>query len=565
MKKKNRRDFLKGSGLSLFGLSTGGLEFFITNFINGLTTKAYAQSLSELPRINISIRAPGAPVRWMFDQFLNPNGESLVPNRVVATRLTLENGRLVEPVYETSLIKGVYAPTMWTNQMPRAGSGVRPMADLLDNMLVLRGINAIDFGHLGAQRSQFLMAGQSYSLQGAISDASSVSSLPTISLKPQVGGPAYSLPFKSLKGKQPINLSTNVTLSQVLSPFVDNNTQARTLASLVPTEINSAIAALSEQKSDYNDTLRQSIKGTDELLRSGLSGLDTAWADLVTKYTDLVERSFRGGLSYTGINTNPAGVVASGRGMDHVTGSSQVATLNDMRDTIGPNSDLPKMAEHFAITEYLITRGFTDSIVLGIPNPTGLRHQQSDLNDLVTHVHDQHFTGAVSNLIVSTYMFTAFSACLMELIDTLKASTRSNGENLFDETVIQFGGEFNRYPKQTMTAGVPVSGTEHSPTSASFTHWSGAFNNDPLIVGNVIDRITASRLHGTDKDGSWGEAAKIPLLGGQQALNGNVVSTLSNFLRIKSPTPNNIPLAALTPNGVISIIGDAKTEPWESQ
>lgn len=554
-----RRDFMKGLGWGLAGSATGLTDLFVRNLIDGMVYKAYAETFSsEEPRAYIAIKASGAPTRWMWDQFLNPfNDPAFVANTHVSSHFEEVSGKLITPVYSQFLSKGIYVPHLWSFSVAKKGGGVRPMTDLLDHMLVLRGIDVSDNGHPGAQKKQFMMPGHPFSVQGAIADKSKSSTFPAVS-----GTDGFD--FKSEKGLQLVkgNVGTNA-LNQILKPFQGNeNLESRQIASLMSEDINSALGNLLTRKGDYSNSLRDSIKGADELIRLGVGDLDSTWNDLTAKYEDLISRTMQ--LSFPGINNLPVGMDvnlrADNRGYRMDSPRNELCTLPDLRDMIKSSSTLKYTAASFALAEHMIIKGYTNSIVIDLGVLMNLAFDASDLNRNGTMVHDQHFVGNTIVTFLSAYMYTAFSSCLLELIDQLKAAQRFNGKNLFEETVIQFAGEFNRSPG--------LLGTDHASYSSSFSQWCGSFDSNPTVIGNILDqpRVAYHREPTHNFHGTWGWSAKVPEFNGQTALTGNVLNTISHFLRVPSPSPNNLTMASLgEQGGLTSLMGPAKIIKYQEE
>lgn len=559
MSKYSRRGILRGMGWGLAGAATNMSDLFLKSFIDGLSYQAYAQSLSSDPRVYLAIRATGAPARWAWDQFLNPNGETVLPNLSVATHFDSAGGRLINPIYGTYNHNGLIVPHTWSFQVPRAGGGTRPMTDLLDNMLVLRGVDVLDNGHPGAQKKQYMMPGHPYSIQGAVADHSKTP-FPTIMTGSNSN--EFNLDFVSKEGHQLVKSFLNSNnkpnlIKDLLKPFTGNESlESRQIASTYNADIHRAINALNLTASDYTQTLRNNIKGADELIRQGFGDLDASWTALVTKYQDLIDRAIHQG-NYPGINDMPVGDIVGNRNDNYnFYGPIKIVDLPDLRSMVTSSSGLGMAADQFAMAEFMIKNGYTKSIILDLPPLDGLAYEAADLTKTGRLQHDQHFNGQFITTFLSAYMFSAFSACLIELIEQFKAHTTSDGKNLFNETVIQFGGEFNR------TAPSHGRGTDHADSASSFTQWSGAINGNH-IVGNVLDQPLQASLRNGGAPGSWGIGAKITEFGGQRALTGNVLSTMSHLLRVPTPSPNNISMVNVVNGQVSSLIGNAKTVPYQ--
>ena len=70
-----RRQFLSLMGLgSLAIFSNDPMSIFIRALTDGLITKAQAQTAGVPPRNYVVAVHYGAPIRWVFDNFLRPQG-----------------------------------------------------------------------------------------------------------------------------------------------------------------------------------------------------------------------------------------------------------------------------------------------------------------------------------------------------------------------------------------------------------------------------------------------------------------------------------------------------------
>jgi hypothetical protein len=136
---------------------------------------------------------------------------------------------------------------------------------------------------------------------------------------------------------------------------------------------------------------------------------------------------------------------------------------------------------------------------------------------------DEHQTGAMSSLVQNVYWNVAYSACLLELIDRLKAT------NMFQETVIVTGSEFGRNPT------FDGSGSGHGYTGGCSNIYSGALQNSPLVLGNIYSNKTQDG----DDPGTWGYGAPVAELGKPLSM-GNWASTIATLLRVPSPISASI-------------------------
>jgi uncharacterized protein (DUF1501 family) len=141
---------------------------------------------------------------------------------------------------------------------------------------------------------------------------------------------------------------------------------------------------------------------------------------------------------------------------------------------------------------------------------------------VTTQGFDEHFVGAMPSLLLNTLTFTAFSACLLELVSVLKA----NG--LYEDTVIEVNSEFNRNPNNDQ------GGSGHGAQAASVTYFSGAITSGPFVVGDIM----ADPSHGSQyiSQGTWGQGIGMAYLGGRTLIPAHGEATLASLVGVASPT-----------------------------
>jgi hypothetical protein len=196
------------------------------------------------------------------------------------------------------------------------------------------------------------------------------------------------------------------------------------------------------------------------------------------------------------------------------------------------------MAGSFAVMEFLLLNGYSCSIMAGFGSVSGLSYN-GNTTDLKSYAFDEHNGGTAVSLIVHSFMYTALSACLYELISQLKASDRGN---LFNETVIHVGAEFSRSP--TFSG----KGSEHGWRAAVASVLSGVISA-PMVIGNSLkgtappSSLTESNASGDY--GTWGEAATVDFTGGKftELTIGHMTSTICRLLRVNPLLPTDMALA----------------------
>lgn len=473
------------------------------------------------------------PARWMWDLMLNLNGEDL-GNRMMATSFAAQGGRLTIPQYTTTSVfspqlqRTIQVPYLWQASVPRPGGLSRPMTDLLQNFLVLRGIDVNSPDHTGAAEKMTFIPGSQASLSGAVAD---LANTPIGAVEYNV----YNLKYKSqnnssLSTLQPGGSESNV-FKVMLDPFqtVGGGVQ-RQLATSLDNQIEAVIDSLMTSKSLYSPQLKNDRLNAKELIKTGFGDLSAEWTALYSKYRDLIQRSFA--VTVPGLNDLPLGVSGDRSSLDYRWIENVHLTNADIRTLINPGTDATSttvywLAEGFALAEFCLTRGYSHSVHIG----NSYIYNVFPQTGLANYSFDSHSQGVFPTTLLNSMYFLAQSACLLELIERLKE------KNLFNETVIHTAGEFNRRPQ------IGASGADHAWEAQSVSLMSGAIQG-PMVVGNIYKNSAKPEL--TSYPGTWGYAAPVLANKTIVATEGNVIATVANLLRIPNPSPNNQPLAYLT-------------------
>ena len=173
--KIDRRAFLNKSKVPMASLLfSHPLGILFDTIVRGALNSAYAESMGTKPRRYIQIFQSGAPERWMFDLFLTPYSNSnFSPFPHLGTRYTAVNGRYEGLQYSTITKKGIQVPPLWQSPLASSSGGLRPMDELLENMLVVRGLDVGNSSHSGATALQFYPNATTKSITALASDASS--------------------------------------------------------------------------------------------------------------------------------------------------------------------------------------------------------------------------------------------------------------------------------------------------------------------------------------------------------------------------------------------------------
>ena len=539
----------------------------IAGMIDGIWQKAMAQTGTVKPRNYIYIYLPGGPPRWCFDLPLNPyNNSQIVSNPHLVTRFQNGGTKAGPSVYASTSVtrNGVtlQMPHLWSCNIPTASGSTVPMADLLSNMLMIRGVNMGQDGHASNTQRQTRPLMSEPSLDGAVAD-NATTPIPSVNLQ---GGPGGV--YRSRKGIGQVSTgqfySTSNPIGKILAPF-DRKNDGLTAEHLsrraaLETSINAALSALGKiagSSMPGAEHLYSMRSDAEKLLKTGFGNLESEYFVLYQKYAALI--SSCAATRIPGVTDKPVLFadlpMLSSKGIMHQTllsggsGSSTFARNSDLTTIIQSSSSVSKLAENFAVAEYLIKNKYSTSVGMGLGGVDHLafldRMDESDSlgDDLKgTWGGDEHVGGSINSLIINSFMYRCLAACLFELVSVLKS------KGMFNETVIHIGSEFSRDPDANQK------GSQHGWMAAVTSILSGAIDR-PMVLGNVrIDNTP-----GTSAPGTFGGAAPVKVDNVEQELTiGHATSTVCELLRIKSPLPNNGSLISVGSNGISPTIEYAR-------
>ena len=530
--KPSRRDFLKlmGQGAALPLMQTP-LQILIQSILAGAVQSAAAEAAGVRPRKLLHILFAGAPSRWMHDHFLTPYEKNYMPSLQVGTSFTNDGSKVTGLGYSTILRKGINVPHMWQFQVPDSSGGMRPMDDLLNNMLHIRGINIGNPDHAASQALQFLPLGADQSLSALSADKSSAPI-------PAINAGVNSYRFRSTAAKSACTVSNyGNMLKNLLEPFNRKTytgfANQRLQMDSVMDNCLKALNASAQALHPDADVIAGSMNAARDLLSKGFANLDADWNALLLKYKNLMSAAINPSRVLVGINDFP---IPSNGTSKYQANGIVINNGLDIRKIITTNSRPVRMAEHFAMAEYILINNLSDSITIG-PG----RMEELLINSILEVVDfDEHGTSGMVALLINTNYNMAFSACLLELIDRLKEA------GIFSETVIVSGGEFSR---STKTDG---SGSDHGYLGGSSSIYSGALTG-PMVLGNIlIDDPSDHRYRGT-----WGQSAPVSELGKTIDL-GHWSSTIAQLLRVPSPITASKSLLMEKDSSFVPIIEKAR-------
>jgi hypothetical protein len=532
MSKKSRRQFLQEMGAFSSGAAflNSPLGLFLSSIIGSALTRNMALAQGINPRRYVNIQNATAPPRWMFDLMINAYGTAntlALGNGMLGTRYVANGGRYTDVEYRTVLLNGIRVPWIWQYNVPKAGGGTRPMKDLIPNMLVLQGITTGNPGHPGSQSLHFRPAGATRTL-GALSADFSNAYIPAINLT------AQSFLFVSLKGKSAVPVPSNGNMLQtLLNPFLSQASQSfkdmRNNVNLKAALNDARTAMDSVAQSDHlsANALIESQKSAEQLINGGFGDLATQWSTLLAKYEDIVQRAIKAVIP--GINDLPVGdATPATRGKTYDL-TDQTVKFADLRELMNSATlGVSRLAQQFAITEYVLKNDLSYSVTMSPGSMIGMK-TGAGLNTIANHGVDEHSTGKMPSLLINSLVYMAYAGCMLELIDQLKT------KGIWDDTLIDMGGEFNR------SARVDGTGSDHGYLGKSVALYSGGFNG-PLVVGNIRAQTGSS---------AWGMGATVTQLGRQLQMN-DMAATISYLLR--TPSPITSATSLVTVNATTGVI-----------
>ena len=529
--KKNKLS--RRNALKLFGKTSVGavvaphpLKLLFSAFVGSPMSGALADETYNSRRY-LFICMHGAPARWVWDPLhpFDPASE-IIPNNHVGSKYVSTDGQVYDDLeYESTNINGINMPWMWQFDVPKFNGANnplqrRPMSELMDSMLMIRGIETGNPAHTGAQHLQNYPLGIPYSIGSLASDHSSLP-IPFVNMNGLTNG------FKSKKGLSQVNLNAKNTqtptdnlLEKLLKPFMTNPSPGflnnKSLLDAAISEVMGELNLVANQHQPKSQEIINSQQNAEELIKQGFSDLATKYPELVSKYRRLIETASNADpnvMTLPGINDLP--VIPNG-------------TSDDLRDMF-TDRDIFRMAKQFAVAEYIMTNDICPSMTIS-PGPfQGFNF-------------DEHQRDKLLSLMFNTYWNRALAACLLELIDQLKA------KDLYNETVINIGGEFGRNPRNDGT------GSDHSSAATSYTFLSGA------LVGNQIIGNTIKNAPITQSIGTWGYKGKNGALITNPNreigyLNlGHLTSSIATMLRVPSPVTASQSLVTENEAGQLSAL-----------
>jgi Protein of unknown function (DUF1501) len=510
---KSRREFLKDVGRA--GLAASVVDSIFMSLLKSQSNVAWAQSGAQFTKF-LNLNLFGAPPRWSYDLFLNPNNSAtaFMPTPMISNGYT-GGARFTEPTYRQVRYgkSQTHVPQLWSYMVPTSQGGQVPAWTLLNHLLSIRGINVLSAGHSGASGFHQIAVAGAPSITSVSADRATVSkNNPTSNVIKSIQlNPTGTMPFKSTKNmltyrydaQGGINnlamLFTNLrpvsTASGFNSSFVANQSE-------LESKIEAALTSLEPSAKFYYSSVTETSSSAFKILTDDtvalFSDLQGDWTSLYGKYKDLVDRAKSA--TYVGLNDKPIGATPQNEadglryqyGQDVVSLSKNSKGEIDIREMFNA-MDGDDLAAQFAVTEFLLSKDLCPSVQLNARSFSGVRVNGGNS----PLIFDQHFVGCMPSILGTSIYYLALTACLIELIDQLKKA------NKFDSTLIYMASEFNRSPREN------GSGSDHGALAAHVNLLSGRQKGFKLI-GNILrDASGPGGKHSSVYRGSWGHGTDI--------------------------------------------------------
>lgn len=585
--KLNRRNLIKK--MSQYGFS-GLMANPATRLFNSLIYNNMNESKSADPVRNyLQINLYGAPCRFGFDHLLKPFDENaFVPYKFVANVINGQNLNSLNEVsfeYATHKIAGLNVPPQWKQMLPTSGGGLRPLSDLFQNSLLIRGCRLDFSGHPLNAMQQIAPVPGGLSLNGVVADAS-----PALFSSISVGNNPVSRSYKS-EGA----LLTEIPYTEknyaeyLLKPFILKQKDRFYKINELENDFDSIAAFYPQKLKNIKDIKKKSVQN----MRDNVDQYLAEYSKLVTKYQRLISKA---------VGTNPVNFTVlcpqlplTAKGKHSLKGLLGPFTLLEKfylekeANQFINRGKLLYWAEEFALAEFLLINNLSQSILISAPSPdVGYLVEQCVATDKVALEHldlsydsnldittvdfkkiadnfsngkrkavkdmpefigmDTHATGLVYEILGNDIFFRTLSTCMLELIDVLKAKKTAQG-NLFDETVIHLASEFDRVPMQD------GEGSDHNALANPTSIFSGCIKGTQ-VIGNIY----AGSLTPPEDVyyyGTLGNGAPVKELEDSIKI-GHVSSTLSTLLRVKPILPRSPSLVAEKNGAVVSLIEKAR-------
>lgn len=517
----SRREFMKYCmAASSSVLFMDPMRMLLASIVDGLVASAQAQTMQVNPKKYLSLILSGGPPRWVYDLPLCPNPGDPMPgnSKMIATSLVAGSR-----AYETVRMGSVNMPKLWNTGLCFEGGMTSNMRPLSENTLMIRGIRGINSHDIGRQvqtRPDTALA----SLNGAIADHSHLN-IPAVNL----GGS----PFKSYSGigEMPVSdlsiRGTETPIDRILAPFKENRSPAffANKARLSP-YLDSAMQALRTHHESQTPGIESLYRGAGKAevqIQQSLQAFGDNYAFLAQKYTKIILDVYQASDWQTKLGFNMDGV----------------------------SFNFTRLADIFAVSEYLFNSNLSSTVYAGLGNISGLASGATGIGALVNSSgaplpaseNDAHNLSADQHLRSFSFYYRAVASCIYEF---------SRSMNDWDNTVVHLASEFTRTPRDVDHG--QSEGSDHGWDGTNSSIYSGSITNGPYLVGNIIN--SSSRIY----SGLWGKGAPVQIDNASKELGvGNMASAVAAVVGIPRLQTNFASPIYVKNGKVQSFIGAPKT------
>lgn len=532
----SRRGFIAGGAVAgAAALVPTSVEYLMNALSSSFIRKAHAEANGmEGARNYINISMPGGPIRYAFDHWLrtNTSDPAMAFNPMITNRFTSSGGVVNGLEYSTFNYNGVLVPHMFSHSVFNGANAQRPLTDLLNNMLVIRGYASGFDGHSFNATIQQSPVGGLSSVMGLAADYSAKTF-------EAVEWPARGNfgSFSSSRGKSLNVLSSQKPLHALLEGFSRpkaDSIKGRSLKERHRDAFDLAQARLKAYSQSDNAgavILGKNLSNAVEMMKKGTGNIESYWPEALARYRRVMENSMR---QSNLLGVSDAQMISAQTPMWklHISAGNRGAVLAntfDARLLISQMQPPAFLIEGLALAEYILKENMASTLNIQPSELIGLLAAEVGGGLMSQNgPFDMHETGAFPAVLVATALYRGLAAGLLELIDQLK-NTTVNGVDVWSETVVQLLSEFDR------TGRDDGSGSDHGFNQMVTSAFSGAIKNGPFVVGNIY-RMSSSGGY----TGSQGQSA--PIEGYTQAGVPNptmAASTIAELLRVpKNPYEN---------------------------
>lgn len=555
----SRRAFLEAGLFSSAGVAAmSPLQLTAVTFMQGLMRDAFAQT-SGISRNYILLMIDQGIMKSLFDLPLRPNGnDQYVHNPMSLTKLVNPSDPNNFGKYEHTKIGNYYLPYLWSGTVPHSSGAQRPIAELAENAMMIRGVDTGSNSHGASKNAQNRPSQAKGSLTGLNADNSN-KPFPSIH-----NGSSWN--YYSEKGVTSIPYSD---LNQLIKPFTGLNSPITfgdpKASKDMANNMMSIIKDLKRNQSLKSRSYFDDSENAKKLFLTSFGDLTAIYNQLHDKYEDLVKRSLREH-NLTGFDKEP--IISKDMPHFRIGTNTVIQPDTDLRDTIVYNevtqgqeqrsvpghkdSTITGLARGFAVAEYMLLNNLASSITINgsqqISNTYQRRLKDGSVSTTETnepHGLDAHFVGAIPTMFFHGKYQKAVAACMLEFFDKLKAG------GVYDNTVLNLCTDFHR-------CGIEQAyGSDHGNIGSALSLFGGLING-LQVGGNILVNGTGGRGSSNRYLGSWGQGANIQMVGGRPLVVGNAASTLASILGVNTPKVNDNSLATMDSNKASLILSELK-------